>query len=146
MSCLTDRQYSIYFPCRSIPPSHGRPETFIMFVGFKAVMDIAWILLIIAGFLEPCWVYTMERSNSFRDVKWAVSTMVIMLTDLYLLSVVMQTLGAGLSYAIWTGIGAVCTFLMGVVIYREPATLIRIVFIFMIIAGIVGLNLTSEAL
>lgn len=109
-------------------------------------MDIAWVLLIIAGLLEPCWVFTMERSDSFRNIRWVVLTMIIMLTDLYLLSVVMQTLGAGLSYAIWTGIGAVCTFLMGVVIYREPATLIRILFIFMIIAGIVGLNLTSEVL
>ena len=108
-------------------------------------MDAAWIFLIIAGFMEPCWVYTMEKSDSFRIPKWAVLTAVLIVVDLYLLSVVMQTLGAGISYAIWTGIGAVCTFLMGIFIYKESATPIRALLIMMIIAGIVGLNLTSGA-
>ena len=70
-------------------------------------MEIAWILVVIAGFLEPCWVFTMEKSNSFKDLKWGALTMVLMVFDLYLLSIVMQTLGAGLSYAIWTGIGGI---------------------------------------
>ena len=55
----------------------------------------------------------------------------------------MNVIGAGLSYAIWTGIGAVCTFLMGAVIYKEKVTRLRILFISLIIAGIVGLNLAS---
>ncbi len=108
-------------------------------------MDLTWVFLIIAGFMEPCWVYTMERSDSFRKPGWALLTAVLVVTDLYLLSVVMQTLGAGISYAIWTGIGAVCTFLMGIFIYKESATPLRAILIMMIIAGIVGLNLTSGA-
>ena len=111
-----------------------------------ADMDLAafaWPFLIIAGFLEPAWVYTMERSDNFRRMKWSAATVLIVAVDIYLLSVAMQTVGAGLSYAIWTGIGAVITFLMGIVLYREPVKLIRCVLIAMIIAGIVGLNLTT---
>ena len=109
-------------------------------------MDLAtfaWPFLIIAGFLEPAWVYTMERSENFRITKWDVATVLIVAVDIYLLSVAMQSIGAGLSYAIWTGIGAVITFLMGVVLYKEPVKAIRCVLIAMIIAGIVGLNLTT---
>lgn len=106
-------------------------------------MDIAWILIIIAGIMEPMWVYTLERSDNFKDVRWAILTVVIVIADLYLLSVSMQTIGAGLSYAIWTGIGAVTTFLMGIILFKESTSWMRVACIFMIIAGIVGLNIVS---
>lgn len=106
-------------------------------------MDIAWLIIIIAGLMEPMWVYTMERSEKFRILKWDIATAVIMIVDLYLLSVAMQTIGAGLSYAIWTGIGAISTFILGAFVYEEKVTKLRILFIFLIIAGIVGLNLAS---
>ena len=106
-------------------------------------MDIAWILIIIAGIMEPMWVYTLQRSDNFRDVKWAALTIAIVIIDLYLLSVSMQTIGAGLSYAIWTGIGAVTTFLMGIALFKESTSWIRVICIFVIIAGIVGLNVVS---
>ena len=106
-------------------------------------MDIAWILIIIAGIMEPMWVYTLQKSDNFRDVKWAILTIAIVIVDLYLLSVSMQTIGAGLSYAIWTGIGAVTTFLMGIALFKESTSWIRVICIFVIIAGIVGLNVVS---
>ena len=106
-------------------------------------MDIAWILIIIAGIMEPMWVYTLERSDNFKDVRWAILTVAIVVADLYLLSVSMQTIGAGLSYAIWTGIGAVTTFLMGIILFKESTSWMRVACIFMIIAGIVGLNIVS---
>ena len=106
-------------------------------------MDIAWILIIIAGIMEPMWVYTLQKSDNFRDVKWAILTIAIVIVDLYLLSVSMQTIGAGLSYAIWTGIGAVTTFLMGIALFKESTSWIRMICIFVIIAGIVGLNVVS---
>ena len=106
-------------------------------------MDIAWILIIIAGIMEPMWVYTLQRSDNFRDVRWAILTIAIVIVDLYLLSVSMQTIGAGLSYAIWTGIGAVTTFLMGIALFKESTSWMRIACIFVIIAGIVGLNIVS---
>ena len=109
-------------------------------------MDLAafaWPLLIIAGFLEPAWVYTMGKSESFRNVPWTIATVAIVIVDIYLLSVAMQTIGAGMSYAVWTGIGAVVTFFMGVILYKEPVKAVRCLLIVVIIAGIVGLNLTS---
>ena len=104
---------------------------------------LAWPILVIAGLMEPMWVYTMERSESFRNLPWSAATTAIVVVDIYLLSVAMQTIGAGMSYAVWTGIGAVFTFLMGIVIYREQVKPLRIALIMVIIAGIVGLNLTS---
>ena len=106
-------------------------------------MDVAWILIIIAGVMEPMWVYTLERSDNFKDVRWALLTIAIVIVDLYLLSVSMQTLGAGLSYAVWTGIGAVTTFLMGITLFKESTSWMRVICIFVIIIGIVGLNIVS---
>ena len=106
-------------------------------------MDIAWILIIIAGVMEPMWVYTLQKSDNFKDVRWAALTIAIVIVDLYLLSVSMQTIGAGLSYAIWTGIGAVTTFLMGIALFKESTSWMRVACIFVIIAGIVGLNIVS---
>ena len=106
-------------------------------------MDLAWILIIAAGLLEPCWIYTMERSDGFRDIGWTVMTLIVVAADLYLLSVAMQTLGAGLSYAIWTGIGAIGAVIMGILVYKEKVTWMRIGLIMLIIIGITGLNLTA---
>lgn len=106
-------------------------------------MDIAWILIVVAGLLEPCWLFTMERSEGFRNVRWTVLTVIVVAADLYLLSVAMQTIGTGLSYAVWTGIGAIGAVIMGVFVYKEKATFLRMFLILMIVAGIAGLNLTA---
>lgn len=106
-------------------------------------MQFEWILLIIAGFLEPCWVYTLEKSDNLKKVHWALATAVILIVDLYMLSVAMIPIGAGTAYAIWVGIGAIVTLLMGLVLYNESASLKRIFFILLIVSGIVGLNLTT---
>lgn len=108
-------------------------------------MEIAWILIVIAGLLEPCWIYTMERSDGFRDVRWTVLTVIVVIVDLYLLSVAMQTIGTGMSYAIWTGIGATGAVVMGIFVYKERATYLRMFLVMLIIAGIIGLNLTGGA-
>ena len=108
-------------------------------------MEIAWILIVIAGLLEPCWIYTMERSDGFRDVRWTVLTVIVVIVDLYLLSVAMQTIGTGMSYAVWTGIGAIGAVIMGIFVYKERATYLRMFLIMLIIAGIIGLNLTGGA-
>ncbi len=106
-------------------------------------MDVIWILLIIAGLMEPCWVYTMEKSENFHNVKWAIITIILVAVDLYLLSLAMEVLGAGTSYAIWTGIGAICTLIMGIFLFNDSVSWLRIIFIMIIIAGIVGINVTA---
>lgn len=106
-------------------------------------MQMEWILLIIAGLLEPCWVYTLEKSENLRIPKWGIATAVILIVDLYLLSVAMIPIGAGTAYAVWVGIGAIMTLLMGLVLFNESTSWKRIIFILLIISGIVGLNLTA---
>ena len=106
-------------------------------------MQFEWIILIIAGFLEPCWVFTLEKSENLRNIKWAIVTAIILIVDLYMLSIAMIPIGAGTAYAVWTGIGAIFTLIMGLVLYGESASWKRIFFILMIVSGIVGLNLTT---
>ncbi len=106
-------------------------------------MQFEWIILVIAGFLEPCWVYTLERSENLRNIKWGLATAIIILVDLYLLSVAMVPIGAGTAYAVWVGIGSIFTLIMGLVLYGESASMKRMFFILMIVAGIVGLNITT---
>ena len=106
-------------------------------------MDIVWLLIVIAGLLEHCWVYTMEKSENFRKLQWTAATLIILAVDLLLLSQAMEVLGPGTSYAIWTGIGAICTLIMGIALFDDSVSWIRIVFVMLIVAGIVGLNLTS---
>lgn len=104
---------------------------------------IAWIAIIIAGLMEPCWVYTLEKSGSFRELKWAAATIVLVVIDLLLLSQAMTVLGPGTSYAIWVGIGAVCTLIMGILIFDDSASWLRIIFVLLVIAGIAGIHVTA---
>ena len=106
-------------------------------------VQFEWIILIIAGLLEPCWVFTLEKSDNLRDVRWTLATAVILIVDLYMLSIAMGPIGAGTAYAVWVGTGAVFTLIMGLALYGESASWKRILFILMIVAGIVGLNLTA---
>jgi len=106
-------------------------------------MILYWICLVVAGLLEPCWVITMERSDRFRKPMWALLTVIILLFSLYLLSYVMTALPIGTTYAIWTGIGAVGTLAAGALLYKESVTYRKMFFAFLIIAGIVGLQVTT---
>ncbi len=106
-------------------------------------MIITWVAIIVAGLLEPCWVYTMEKSENFHNMKWGVLTAVLMVVDIFLLSITMEPLGAGTAYAIWTGIGSIFTLIMGIVMFKDPLNWHRILFIMLIMAGIVGIHLTT---
>ena len=106
-------------------------------------MQFEWIILVIAGFLEPCWVYTLEKSENLKNIKWGLATAVILIVDLYMLSIAMIPIGAGTAYAVWVGIGSIFTLIMGLVLFNESASWKRVLFILLIVSGIVGLNLTS---
>ena len=85
----------------------------------------------------------MERSERFRRPGFALATVVLIVVDLVLLSVAMRSIGAGVAYAVWAGIGAVVTLIMGVVLYRDPMSPARVFFAVLLVAGIVGLHLTT---
>jgi quaternary ammonium compound-resistance protein SugE len=104
---------------------------------------VAWLILIIAGLFETAWAVGLKYSDGFSKFWPSVFTIVSMIISIALLSVSLKQLSVGTAYAIWTGIGAVGTAIVGMILFNESKELIRIVFIFMIVAGIVGLKIFS---
>ena len=104
---------------------------------------MAWILLIVAGVLEVVWAYFMKQSHGFTRLWPTVATFAARAVSFGMLSVSMRTLPLGTAYAMWTGIGAVGTAILGIILFGDPSTLPRIACIGLIVAGIVGLKLVS---
>lgn len=102
-----------------------------------------WILLIVAGLLEIVWASAMKYSNGFTR-PWPTGVMIVaMIASFWLLAMAMRQLPLGTAYMVWTGIGAVGSFVVGVVFLAEPATALRLAAAGMIIAGIVTMKLAS---
>ncbi|KAB0573429.1 quaternary ammonium compound efflux SMR transporter SugE [Brucella pituitosa] len=104
---------------------------------------MAWIYLALAGGLEIVWAYFMKKSEGFSLLTPSVITIVTMIGSFALLSIAMRTLPLGTAYAIWTGIGAVGAFVVGIFILGEAATFFRVASVTLILAGIIGLKLSS---
>ncbi|MBC8717678.1 quaternary ammonium compound efflux SMR transporter SugE [Ochrobactrum sp. Marseille-Q0166] len=104
---------------------------------------MAWIYLAIAGGLEVVWAYFMKKSEGFSLLTPSIITIITMIGSFALLSFAMRTLPLGTAYAIWTGIGAVGAFLVGIFILGEAASFFRIASVTLILAGIIGLKLSS---
>lgn len=104
-----------------------------------------WIILFIAGLFEIAWAVGLKYSDGFSKLWPSVFTVASMIISMGMLAWVVKHLPVGSAYAIWTGIGAVGTAILGIVLFNESKEFIRIFFIFLIIVGIVGLKLfTSE--
>jgi len=102
---------------------------------------MAWVLLIVAGLFEVGWAIGLKYTEGFTRPLPTVLTVAAMVVSVYLLGIAVRTLPIGTGYAVWTGVGAAGTALLGIVLFSEPATLARIASIALIIAGIVGLKL-----
>ncbi len=102
-----------------------------------------WFLLIIAGLFEVCWAIGLKYSQGFTKLIPSVLTIIGMIASFYFLSLALKHLPLGTAYAIWTGIGTIGTVLFGIVLFKEPVDIIRLVCIGFIVAGIVGLKLVS---
>jgi quaternary ammonium compound-resistance protein SugE len=102
---------------------------------------IAWLVLVVAGILEIVWVIGMKYSDGFTRLAPSLVTLVAALGSFWLLAVAIRVLPVGTAYAAWTGIGAVGAAVLGIVLFKEPATAARIACIALIVAGIVGLKL-----
>ena len=105
---------------------------------------MAWIYLAVAGILEVVWAFFMKKSEGFSLLTPSVITIVTMIGSFVLLSIAMRSLPLGTAYAIWTGIGAVGAFVVGIVILGEAATFFRVASVTLILAGIIGLKLSSS--
>lgn len=105
--------------------------------------NMAWVYLIIAGFFEVVWAMGLKYSCGFTRLVPSLITFGGMAISFYLLSLAIKSLPIGTAYAVWTGIGALGTVLLGILLFNEPLNIMRIVFLFLIIAGIIGLKFTS---
>jgi quaternary ammonium compound-resistance protein SugE len=104
---------------------------------------MAWGILLLAGLLEVVWAVGLKYTEGFTRLWPSVGTIIAMAGSMGLLGVAVRTLPLGNAYAVWTGIGTVGTAILGIVLLGEPATVVRLVCILLIVAGIVGLKLTA---
>ena len=105
----------------------------------------AWWILLVAGLLEIVWAITMKASEGFTKWHLTAVTIVAAWASFLLLGLSLKSLPVGTAYAAWTGIGAVGTAVLGMLIFHEPATFARLGFIALIVGGIVGLKVVSSA-
>lgn len=101
------------------------------------------MLLIIAGLFEVVWAYFMKVSNGFTQLVPSILTIVFMVVSFGLLSYAMKTLPLGTAYTVWTGIGAIGSFAVGIFILGEPASAMRMLAAVLIISGLVLMKLSS---
>ena len=104
---------------------------------------MSWIILVMAGLFEIGWAIGLKYTQGFTRLWPTLGTVGAMVISVGLLGVAMRELPAGTAYAVWTGIGAVGTVILGIVLFGDPANAPRLVCVGLIVAGILGLKLTS---
>ncbi|MDH7795407.1 MULTISPECIES: multidrug efflux SMR transporter [unclassified Beijerinckia] len=106
---------------------------------------MAWILLLAAGILEVVWAFTMKQSEGFTKLTPSIITLITALASFALLAISMRSLPLGTAYTIWTGIGAIGAFVVGILVLGEQASLPRIIAAALIVSGLVLMKLSTEA-
>ena len=104
---------------------------------------MAWIILLVAGLFEVGWAIGLKYSDGFSRLWPSLSTVASMALSLALLGLALRSLPLGTAYTVWTGIGAVGTVLLGMLLFNEPADVMRLACIGLIVAGIIGLKLVT---
>jgi quaternary ammonium compound-resistance protein SugE len=104
---------------------------------------MAWLFIFIAGLLEIAWAIGLKYSDGFTKPLATVLTIILMILSFVVLAQGIRTIPVGTGYAVWTGIGAAGTAILGVILFNEPLTAARVGCLAMVIAGIVGLKLVS---
>lgn len=105
---------------------------------------MAWLFLLIAGFLEVVWLHAMKQSNGFKNWRSSLLSIVAASASFFLLAHALNGIPAGTAYAVWTGIGAVGTAVIGIIIFGEQRNFLRLLSIGLILLGILGLRLTVQ--
>jgi quaternary ammonium compound-resistance protein SugE len=106
---------------------------------------MAWLVLVVAGLFEIVWAFAMKQSAGFTRLWPSVITLATMIVSFALLSWSMRVLPLGTAYTVWTGIGAVGAFIVGITVLGEPANPMRIVAALLIVGGLVLMNLATPA-
>ena len=104
---------------------------------------LAWVALIASGLVDVAWALAMKKADGFANPLWSAISLLLLAIFVYLLTKALQVLPVGTAYAVWTGIGAAGTVIAGIVLFSEPASALRLFFIATVVAGIVGLKVTS---
>ena len=105
---------------------------------------MAWIVLIFAGVFEIVWAYTMKMSEGFTKLTPSIITIFFMILSFGLLAYAMKSLPLGTAYTIWTGIGAIGSFLVGIFILGEPTSAMRMLAAVLIVSGLILMKLSSS--
>lgn len=103
-----------------------------------------WVVLTVAGLLETFWAYELKLSEGFSRLGPSVLTIVGMVASFALLSHALKSLPLGTAYAVWTGIGILGTTLVGIVVFKEPVTALKLICSSLVLVGIAGLNMVSH--
>jgi len=106
---------------------------------------MAWVILFVAGLLEVGWAVGLKYTEGFSRLWPSLATGVALIASMVLLGAALRTLPLGTAYAVWTGIGSVGTAVLGILLFREPATAMRLVCIGLIVAGIIGLKIATPS-
>ncbi|AWV06857.1 quaternary ammonium compound efflux SMR transporter SugE [Marilutibacter maris] len=104
---------------------------------------MSWIILIVAGLFEIGWAIGLKYTEGFTRLWPSVGTVAAMAISVGLLGVAMKSLPVGTAYAVWVGVGAVGTVILGIVLFDEPLNLLRAASVLLIVAGLVGLKLAT---
>lgn len=105
---------------------------------------MAWIILIIAGLFEVGFTTCLKLSDNFSNLKWTVAFLICVTLSFVFLNQATRSIPIGTAYAVWTGIGAVGTVIVGILFYKEPSDFWRLFFIFLLIGSILGLKIVSK--
>lgn len=105
---------------------------------------MAWLILIVAGIFEVIWAYSMKMSEGFTRLTPSIVTLVFMVLSIILLSMAMRTLPLGTAYTVWTGIGAIGSFVLGIVVLNEPMSAMRMLAAVLIVAGLLLMKFSSS--
>ena len=105
---------------------------------------MAWAILSLAGIFEVIWAYSMKLSEGFTRLTPSVVTIVFMILSVVLLSISMRTLPLGTAYTVWTGIGAIGAFVVGIIVFNEPMTAMRMIAAVLIVSGLLLMKLSTN--
>ncbi|GED10103.1 DMT family transporter [Cellulosimicrobium cellulans] len=104
---------------------------------------MAWIVLILSGMLEAGWALSLKASHGFTRLWPSVAFVVMLVLSMVGLSIALKSLPVGVAYGVWVGIGASLTAVLAVVLFDEPVTVLKVISLVLIVAGVVGLNLSG---
>lgn len=105
---------------------------------------MAWLMVGLAGLFEIIWAYAMKRSDGFSKLCPSMITLIFMLLSFTLLSYAMRSLPLGTAYTVWSGIGAVDSFVVGILVLNEPMNLPRVIGVMMIVGGMILMKVTTS--